>query len=632
MVYSFLASPFADVACADHYAALQAVLQADASTDTLLLGNLVLEDGAAPLDAVVVRPHSITLLVLVSRGGRLSIPALGAGSWLLDGVPLTGADNFDNPFAQLEAQKQELEAWLRPRFSPAQADLRFISRAVLFAAPTAYAPDVEPALKNTPNGFRLLSAAHELPRTLQELAGPEINLTAEDLAEWAAEWAAFTQARQPTAAAEPAHSARYLSEKAKALWRWLGADDVPDDPAYGYAPAVTAARTQEKEQLEHLRQQVQADLSTQLQALEAREAERERSIAQLRAELAQAPAVAPQAAALEARLADENREKAALEAAMHASRAELAARNQELDAKIQQLGQLIEKLNAQPIPPVAGPSAWATATLPAGPALPRVGKAAVYKQLEAASSWAGNWLSAGVRHLQQLRAGRQRPRAAVAAAGLAALGLLGWGLSHLGGTPPVPFQENGRWGYADAKGNQVVPAQYSAAAPFQDGQAVVAKNGVYGVIDNKGKEVIAPAYDALNSYAGGYARARVGDAYTFLNEDREEFDHYFFNALDFSEGYAAVLDHRGWYYIDGPKVPDTPPVVFAEAYSFSEGLARVKLPNGYTFITPDYLEDPSRGTKPFGRYSRATDFDKGQAWVMQDGRTFLIDKDGAEVK
>ncbi|MBC8085434.1 MAG: hypothetical protein H7Z21_19720, partial [Hymenobacter sp.] len=379
MVHHFLASPFVNAVRAGQYAAVLAALQADAATDSLLLGNLVLEDGAAPLDAVVVRPHGITLLVLVPRGGRLSIPALGYGSWQLEGTPLPGADDFDNPFEQLAQQKVALESWLRPRFGPEQANLRFITSAALFAGPVVFAPDVEPAL-NSPaaTGFQLLSDPTDLPRRLRQLATPEIDLSAEDLAEWAAEWAAFAAGQRPSdpvaeasaahraasssgqhpingatqpvaPASPPAGSDSFLGQKARALWGWLGADDVPaDDPAYGYDPTAATARREEKQQLEHLRQQMQADLTGQLQALEAREAERERSIAQLRAELAQAPPVAVEAAALVSRLGAETREKAALEAAMQASRAESAARNQELDAKIQQLGQLIEQLSTRP--------------------------------------------------------------------------------------------------------------------------------------------------------------------------------------------------------------------------------------------------------------------------------------------
>ena len=228
--------------------------------------------------------------------------------------------------------------------------------------------------------------------------------------------------------------------------------------------------------------------------------------------------------------------------------------------------------------------------------------------------------------------GRQRPRVALAAAGVVVLALGAWALSHTGGGPPVPFQENGRWGYADASGKPVVPAQYTAASAFnKEGQAVVAKDDAYGLVDEQGKELVAPAYDALNPYAGGFARARVGDAYTFLDEKGEEFDHYYFNARDFAEGRAAVLDHRGWHYINGPEEP-AKPTIFGEAYSFADGLARVKLADGYTFITPDYLDDPAAGTKPFGRYELAADFVDGKARVTQGGRRFVIDKDGDEVK
>ena len=142
------------------------------------------------------------------------------------------------------------------------------------------------------------------------------------------------------------------------------------------------------------------------------------------------------------------------------------------------------------------------------------------------------------------------------------------------------------------------------------------------------------AYDALNTCADGYARVRVGDAYTFLDEQGQEFDAYYFNALDFSDGYAAVLDHRGWYYITGPQKADLapPPVIFREAYAFHDGIARVKLADGYTYITKPYLTDRSVGTEPFARYEAATDFEGGKARVTQNGRSFTIDTDGDPVE
>jgi hypothetical protein len=770
MVHFFLAAPFADAACAAQFAAVRAALVADSDTDSLLLGNLVLEDGAAPLDAVVVRPHGITLLVLVPRSGALGIPALGYGGWQLDGAPLGGGEDFDNPFEQFRQQKAALAAWLRPRFTAAQANLHFISGVVVFEAPLMFGPDVEAALNDAPAGFQLLAGPPDLPRRLRQLATPEIDLTAADLAEWAVELNDFAatvpfppvaspdlnhSAASPEAAAAAAGS--FLGGKARALWGWLGANDVPDDDVpYGVAAALTASN-EEKKHLEQLRQQMQADVQAQLQALETREAERERSIAQLRAELAQAPPVAAEATALVSRLGAETSEKAALAAEMEASKAELAARNQELDAKIQQLGQLIGQLSAAPVasapaastpqdaaspqaaaapaapplvvaaapvpmpwppepatsrtapessiapselvvsaaapasplaragtpatpneskptlappgaiasaepaPPLTAPLSTASAvsaaalvapavtqsgapraapaSAPAAPlatgVLPVAAKAIVAPVAEHLRAFGERARAAGaaaVPRLQQLAAAaRARPRLLLGAAGPVALLFLVWMFAHRGSTVPVPYQENGRWGYANANGEPVIKAQFASAAPFEGGQAVVEKDGAYGLVDEAGKEVVAPAYDAINPYRGGFARVRVGEAYTFLAEGGQEFDHYFFNALDFAEGHAAVLDHRGWFYLNGPEVPEKP-VIFREAYSFVDGLARVRLPDGYTYITAGYLTDPASGTKPFGRYQLAADFINGKARVTQNGRSFLIDKDGEEVK
>ncbi|ALW85826.1 hypothetical protein AUC43_12410 [Hymenobacter sedentarius] len=622
-----------------------------------MLGNLAVANAeSGPLDAVVMRPHGITLLVFVPRGGRLSIPALGYGSWLLDGAPLACGGEFDNPFEQFIQQRMALETWLSSRLSPEQANLRFISGIVVFGGPVTFGPDVEPSLNSAAaNGFQLLTNPAELPRRLRQLASPEIDLSEEDLAEWAATLApahppienAFAHPASQEKELEEAHDeeiepagqpepqltdsskpANFLSQKARELWGWLGANDIPDDVPYGYSSDALAARSEEKERLEQIRLQMQADVAAQLQAMEARETERERSIAQLRTALAQAPAVAPEAEALEARLAAENREKAAMEAAMQASRAESASRNQELDAKIQQLSQLIERLSAQPAaepaspppPTAAGPPAAAAAMVPPKPR--GINLSALRPALVAtASPW-----------FRQLRVWRRRLPRLTVVAGVVAIGGVGvWGLSHVGSTPPVPYQENGKWGFADGKGQPVIPAQFTSASPFQGGRAVVARDHSYGFVDEAGKEVVPPAYDALNAYAGGYARARVGDAYTFIDEDGEEFGNYYFNARDFAGGRAAVLDHRGWYYITGPTEP-TKPVIFLEAHSFADGLARVKLPDGYTFITPDYLDDPSEGTAPFGRYEQAADFVDGQARVTQKGRSFLIDRRGEEVK
>ncbi|UOQ53727.1 WG repeat-containing protein [Hymenobacter cellulosivorans] len=628
MLHVFLLGSFSDSARREQFEAVRAALAAEPnSPPTLLLGNVPGAEGEA-LDAVVLRPHLITILVLEPRGGRLTIRDFAHAAWQLNGAPLTGAAAADNPFQQFLQQKNALDQLLRPHLHAGQANLNFISGLLLFGEPVTFGPEVEERMSAVPaaNNFQLLADPSRFTRRLAQLATPEIDLTAADLEHLAAELAPSADSTSAAAAPEPEEepadalsdepiaptAGGFLQQKAAQLWRWLGAEDVTDldEAPYGYTEKTLAARNHEKQELERLQASMQQELATQLRAMEAREAEREKSIAQLRQQLATAPPVASEAARLQERLAVENREKEALDAAILASRAESEARNRELDAKIQQLEQLMQRLQAAPISSPAAPG-YSSASSPAPTPLHPT-------------------IRAGFR---QVRAWRRRlPRLAALGTGVLAVALVVGGVKSLMAGPPTRFTEHGRWGLLEADGDTLVPARYSSISDFIDGQAVVEQSGAFGFIGKNGQEVLPPTYDALNPYREGYARVRVGDTYTFLDEDGQEFDHYYYNALDFAEGYAAVLDYRGWFYIQGPDTPAQNPKLFREAYSFHDGLARVRLADGYTFIRKSYLRSPEADTKPFGRYSSASDFADGKARVTQKGRTFYIDEDGDPVE
>ncbi|QNH62600.1 WG repeat-containing protein [Hymenobacter sediminicola] len=622
MLHTYQPVPFPDSTRQQQFDALQAALQAEATAPaTLLLGNLSLAGvGGETLDAVLIRPHSIVLLLLVAGGGPLHIPEFGYGAWRLGNQPLTGSGGADNLFQQFSRQKEALAAWLRPQLPPEAANLNFIAGLVLFEEPVMLGPEVEERMSSVPasSSFHLLPDPARCTRRLRQLSTPEIDLTPTDIAQLAeellaahtstddgpltAQAAAYASSQPASAAmAAPSEEASQIRRAAGWFWRWLGAEDIAhDEPDQLPADTYATAPQQQKEELERIRASMQAELGEQLRALEAREKEREQSIAQLREQLAAAPPVTPEAQNLQARLATENQEKERLEAAMQASRTDLEDRNQALDSRIRQLEALMLQLQQ----PATG-NASQTGT-------PR------------------NWRQAK-HYLRQWR--RHRARAAMGGAGVLAAGLLWWAVRAATAGPPVPFQEQGKWGYLTAHGDTLVSARYTAAESFQeDGRAIVEQQGSFGFINEEGEEVVPPAYDALQPYAEGYARARVGKLYTFLNEDGQESSFYYYNAQPFSAGKAAVLDHRGWFYITNPNEQPENPVIFQEAYPFRNGLARVKRNGQYTFITEDFLQDPSSGTEPFEQYSNAADFVDGRARVTQQGRTFFIDTDADEVK
>ena len=383
MLLSFLFSAFDAPATEAQFDALHAALQSALPADgpALLLGNLPLED-AGTLDAVLVRPAGIVLLQFVGRGGALHIPALNQGAWQLAGQPLTGQTGAANPYAQFQRQRRALAAWLtaQPALGPIRAEA--IAGIVLFSQPVTFGSEVEPRLnaQSGTDNFQLLSSLPHLPRRLQRLHPPGAALPTEVLHQWLLHLQAEADDGAATAETAPdAPAADFWTQKAQQLWRWLGAEDVPPDLGYaGYPPDPAAASAAEKQRLEDVRQQVRAELDQHTQAMTAREVERDTTIQQLQQQLAQATAAAPGTAELEARLAAETREKQALHEAMQLARAESAARNRELDARIAQLGTLIQQMQTRqsPAAPPAAPAAPLITATTAPAVVPPVARAA----------------------------------------------------------------------------------------------------------------------------------------------------------------------------------------------------------------------------------------------------------------
>lgn len=67
--------------------------------------------------------------------------------------------------------------------------------------------------------------------------------------------------------------------------------------------------------------------------------------------------------------------------------------------------------------------------------------------------------------------------------------------------------ESGMWGYADARGELVIPAAFSHAGEFISGCAIVAQDGYYGVIDTGGAGIVPAEYDALEISDAGFILA-----------------------------------------------------------------------------------------------------------------------------
>ena len=66
-------------------------------------------------------------------------------------------------------------------------------------------------------------------------------------------------------------------------------------------------------------------------------------------------------------------------------------------------------------------------------------------------------------------------------------------------------EKNGRWGFIDKQGREIVRPQYQDVLPYGESRAAVKKDGQWGFIDKHGKETVKPQYDTVWPYKDGRA-------------------------------------------------------------------------------------------------------------------------------
>ena len=127
---------------------------------------------------------------------------------------------------------------------------------------------------------------------------------------------------------------------------------------------------------------------------------------------------------------------------------------------------------------------------------------------------------------------------------------------------------NGKWGYNDKNGKEVVPFKYDSANLFSEGLAHVRLNGKYGYIDKTGKEVIPLKYDYAGPFSEGLSLVKLNDKYGYIDKTgKEVVPLKYDNARPFSDGLADVRLNEDRFKIDkdGNRYPPLSPPVPSSA-------------------------------------------------------------------
>lgn len=81
--------------------------------------------------------------------------------------------------------------------------------------------------------------------------------------------------------------------------------------------------------------------------------------------------------------------------------------------------------------------------------------------------------------------------------------------------------KNGKFGFIDKNGKEIIPCKFDSAIPFSEGLAAIEKEGKYGFIDEKGQLAIPVIYENVNIFSGGLASVEKNGKYGYINKKGE---------------------------------------------------------------------------------------------------------------
>ena len=158
-------------------------------------------------------------------------------------------------------------------------------------------------------------------------------------------------------------------------------------------------------------------------------------------------------------------------------------------------------------------------------------------------------------------------------------------------TPVSARQPDGKemFGFIDKTGQVVVDFQYDWAQQFFEGLAIVYKAGKYGYVDADGRVAIPLQYEAADHFSEGLAAVKVNGKWGFIDTQGrmvippQYLGRAWGSPMIFSEGMAAVRTETGTGVIDRTGRLVIPPI-FRSTEDFSGGLILAKGKSGDVYF------------------------------------------------
>lgn len=186
-----------------------------------------------------------------------------------------------------------------------------------------------------------------------------------------------------------------------------------------------------------------------------------------------------------------------------------------------------------------------------------------------------------------------------------------------------------KWGYLAEGGNELIPAKFDFAAPFENGTAIVKYNGKWGVIDRSGAFVIKPQYfrvKRLNHKGKDYFEVfKLEPRFGLLDSTGSTAVYPEYRGMEnYQHGFLPVKTKSGWAFVDGGHTLICQPE-YTEVEHFSFGMAAVKKKGRWGFI------NTNGDLQVQANYQRVLPFGGSYSWGLYRGKWQLIDINGQSV-
>ena len=189
---------------------------------------------------------------------------------------------------------------------------------------------------------------------------------------------------------------------------------------------------------------------------------------------------------------------------------------------------------------------------------------------------------------------------------------------------------------------------YDSANDFCEGLASVCRDGKWGFIDTSGREVVPCKYDCVDDFHEGMARVNIGGKWSLYRPERmslcggktgfvdktgrEVILCQYLHAENFHDGFAEVFveeDGKGDYVLIDKSGQRADSGRFYVDVVFSEGLS-MSYYDDHDDIKIGFMDKTGRDVIPC-IYDDAGDFHEGLARVARNKKWGFVDKTGREV-